>query len=401
MTKERVQELLRGFADNSISEAERKELYYFLKDAANEPLFVDVLSQIDHSTEEVSFDESHLSILNRVYQLDKPAIQPADGSDLSIDLPVHRVHFLKTSWFRYAAAILIVVGLGTVAYLWTNNKKIEQPLVSENKQLQTDLPPGGERAVLTLADGTEIVLDNAANGNIAQQGNATVIKSDNGQIRYDLKGSSQGQVMLNTMSTPQGGQYQLTLPDGTKVWLNAASSITYPAVFVGKERKVTINGEAYFEVAKNKEMPFMVEVRGMSTVEVLGTSFNINAYSNEETVNTTLVEGSVKINKRVVLKPGQQAVVKDPAAVSVVNNADLEKAIAWKNGLFSFNNADLVSVMRQLERWYGVKVIYQRDVTDLTLKGEMYRNVQLSTIMNFLKKMGVNVRLDGKTLIVL
>ncbi|MGN6420564.1 MAG: FecR family protein [Pseudobacter sp.] len=401
MTKERVQELLRGFADNSISDTERKELYYFLKDAANEPLFVDVLSQIDHSTEEVSFDESYLSILNRVYQLDKPAMQPADRSEHNIELPARRVHFLKTSWFRYAAAVLIIAGLGAVAYLWTNNKKIEQPLVSENKKLQTDLPPGGERAVLTLADGTEIVLDNAANGNIAQQGNSTVIKSDNGQIRYDLKGLSQGQVMLNTMSTPQGGQYQLTLPDGTKVWLNAASSITYPAVFVGKERKVMINGEAYFEVAKNKEMPFMVEVRGMSTVEVLGTSFNINAYSNEETVNTTLVEGSVKINKRVVLKPGQQAVVKDSAAVSVVNNADLEKAIAWKNGLFSFNNADLVSVMRQLERWYGVKVIYQRDVADLTLRGEMYRNVQLSTIMNFLKKMGVNVRLDGKTLIVL
>ncbi len=158
-----------------------------------------------------------------------------------------------------------------------------------------------------------------------------------------------------------------------------------------------ITGEAYLEIARDKSKPFIVDIDGKSTVEVLGTQFNVNAYDDEGSVNTTLVEGSVKVNGTTI-RPGQQAVVKDTDVTSVVNNCDLEKVLAWKNGLFSFNNTDLVSVMRQLERWYDVKVVYQRDVADLTLRGEMYRNVKLSTIVSFLKKMGVNVQNGRKNI---
>lgn len=349
--------------------------------------------------------------------------------------PAHRIHFLKTAWFRYAAAILIV--FGSVAYLWINNRNDKDlAAATDNKRLSSDVGPGGEKAVLTLADGRKIILDSAANGNLAQQGNAQIVKLSNGQLTYNLKGSSSKEIMWNTMATPKGGQYQLTLPDDTKVWLNAASSITYPAVFVGNKREVKIAGEVYFEVAKNKQKPFVVDVDEKSLVEALGTSFNINSYTDEESIKTTLLEGSVRVLKTnttatatspglqpksseaddklkgaVILKPGQQATIavvasadsqlENTAGISIVNNPDIEKTLAWKNGLFNFNGVDLYALMRQLERWYDIKVQYQGSVPNVIFKGEMYRNVNLSDVLAALQKMGVKFRMDGKTLIVL
>ena len=320
--------------------------------------------------------------------------------DISQETAVaHRGQIFKTTWLKYAAIVVVAAGLGIMAYFRATNKNTVQTLAGSNKHLQTDVLPGSEKAILTLADGTKIILDNAANGNLAQQGNAQVVKLANGQIAYDVKGLSDKDIMWNTMSTPVGGQYQVTLPDGTRVWLNAASSVTYPAVFVSQNRQVKITGEVYFEVAKNKEKPFIVDIDGKSTVEVLGTSFNINSYTDEASIKTTLLDGSVKISSVVLKQPGQQAVQAENDKI-YVQSTDINQALAWKNGLFSFNDADLHSIMRQLERWYDIKVKYEGRLPDFTLNGEMYRNVNLSVVLKFLEKMGVKFRMEGKILTV-
>lgn len=317
---------------------------------------------------------------------------------------------VRWRWVWAAASIGLVLGIG--AYIRTINKKAAPARVSESQQLKADVQPGGNKAVLTLADGTTIVLDNAANGSLAQQGSAEVVKLGNGQIVYHRKGSAGKEVLWNTMRTPPGGAYQVVLPDGTKVWLNAASAITYPTAFVANTREVKIKGEAYFEAAKNKQQPFMVDIDGKSRVEVLGTSFNINSYENEEDVRTTLFDGSIRVirdDKSVLLKPGQQAVVavvggqsKNSVPIAVRMDADTDQVLAWKNGYFDFNGLNLQAIMRQLERWYDIKVKYQDSVSDGIYGGKMSRSVNLSDVLYILQKVGgIQFRLEGKTLTIL
>jgi ferric-dicitrate binding protein FerR (iron transport regulator) len=319
--------------------------------------------------------------------------------------PVQRIHFLKTAWIGYAAAILIILGTGM--YLLTNKEHGKHATTAiTNTPAQADIPPGDEKAVLTLADGKKIVLDHAANGNLARQGNTEVLKLSDGQIVYNLNGEPDQNLIWNTVTTPAGGQYQVTLPDGTKVWLNAESSITYPTAFISSTRPVKISGEVYFEVTRDKSKPFIVDVDGKSKVEVLGTSFNINSYGNEEAIKTTLIEGVVEVSEEkqsVILKPGQQAqisAINSKKDIVVLSNADLEQALAWKDGLFNFSDADLRAVMRQLERWYDIDVSYEGAVTTTKFSGKIYRNVHLSEVLRAMQRMGVNFRWQGKILVV-
>lgn len=311
---------------------------------------------------------------------------------------VHRIHFLKTSWFRYAAAIIIIAGATGIWYIQSNKSVQSVSSVSKTE----DIAPGTNKAVLTLADGSKIVLDEAANGNLAQQGNASIVKQANGQISYRLQGIAEGKILMNRMATPRGGQYQLTLPDGSRVWLNAESSIIYPAAFVGSERNVEVTGEVYMEIAKNSKQPFIVKANG-TEINVLGTSFNVNAYEDEESQKTTLIEGSVKVltkDKDVLLKPGEQAAVIS-GRVSVINNADIEQALAWKNGSFYFNRTDIRSVMRQLARWYNVDVVYEQGIIpNVRFGGEMQRDLNLSQVLKILEKIGVHFTIEGKKIIV-
>jgi len=318
---------------------------------------------------------------------------------------VHRIHFLRKWRWAVAAAVLL---LATGVYLLIPVKRAASTLAKDRQPLHKDIAPGGNKAILTLADGSRITLDSTINGMIARQGNAQVLKLANGQIVYDLKGAAaKGQVMMNTMFTSNGGQYQLILPDGTKVWLNAASSITYPTAFEGTTRNVKVSGEAYFEVAKDKARPFTVDVDGRSFIQVLGTSFNINSYKNEGSIKTTLLDGSIAValsagnapDHAVILKPGQQATI-NTADIRVSSGADLAQATAWKEGLFNFNGADLKTVMRQLERWYDIRVQYKGPVSNEVFKGKMYRNVNLSDVLEMLKKMGVHFEWEEKNLIV-
>lgn len=308
-----------------------------------------------------------------------------------------RVYLLQRYWW---AAACIVVLAASVYYL--SHKTPPAPAIAAAPV--KDVAPGGNRAVLTLSDGTQIPLDSAGNGVLAQQGNTRITKLSNGQLAYNGSGTSEGQILYNTMSTPLGGQYKLILPDGTTVWLNAGSSISYPTAFAGAERSVSITGEAYFEVARNEKMPFRVKA-GNTTIEVLGTQFNINAYKDEASINTTLLEGAVRVSalqQVQTLKPGQQAQVNtQTGALQVSNHVDVNEVMAWKKGFFSFTDADLPTVMRQLSRWYNVQVTYEGDIPQRAFTGEIGRDLTLSQVLKGLTKTRIKYRIENGNRIII
>lgn len=294
------------------------------------------------------------------------------------------VHFLRRPWVRYAAAVLIILA-GIGSYFLLNNTS--PPVVSVKQPSGNTILPGGNKAVLTLGSGRKIILDSAHNGSLTVQGNVLVSKTDSGQLAYRSTGNAAGSVtMYNTLSTPRGGQYQLILPDGTRVWLNAASSITYPTAFIGSDRRVTITGEAYFEVKKRASSPFFVKT-GNLEIAVLGTSFDINAYTDEPAVNTTLLEGLVRVSQgsdkagAVIIRPGQQARVNN-GHIGVTDQVDTGQVMAWKNGYFSFDEASLESIMRQIGRWYDVEIVYEGDVKDERFAGTVPRSSNVSELLN-------------------
>jgi ferric-dicitrate binding protein FerR (iron transport regulator) len=323
----------------------------------------------------------------------------------TLDAPVRRMH---STW--WAAAAILVCLSGTIIYLL--NKRAATNLAKNESTLKNDVEPGSNKAVLTLSNGKTILLDDAANGVVAQEGKAKVVKPDDGKLVYSPDNSSgDGPLAYNTLATPRKGQYQLRLPDGTKVWLNSESSIHYPTGFRGKERRVQITGEAYFEVTHDKEMPFIVE-KGDVQVEVLGTHFNVNAYNDESAIKTTLLEGKVKIVNRqsaigndkkqsVVLKPGEQVSVSHSSQISQPIPVQTDDVVAWKNGLFHFESADIKTVMRQLARWYDVEVEYKGTVKNDPLFVEISKNTRLSDVLKVLQESGsAKFSIQGKKIIV-
>lgn len=313
-------------------------------------------------------------------------------------------------WLRYAAVFILIAGPGLYLYQYTHNRKTAP--ASVQAVVSNDVAPGTNKAILVLGDGTQISLDSAGNGALASQGRTKIMKTGGGQIVYEPDAAGSAAVLMNTMHVPKGGQYQLTLPDGTKVWLNAASSITYPTAFSGSGRSVTISGEAYFEVAKKVNSPFHVRVGDREEVQVLGTSFNVNAYEDETDIRTTLLDGKIRIEQQqrsVVLDPGQQARLSTgpPAtasgpAITVISHADIDKVMAWKNGYFNFEDMRFGEAMRQLARWYDIDVIYENGIPDIPLGGETSRNLKLSDLLKGLAGAGVKYRLEqGRRLIIL
>ena len=292
-----------------------------------------------------------------------------------------------------AASILIAVGIGTFVAL---QKGDEAPVVVVSKQVN-DKAPGKTGAILTLADGSIIVLDSLGNGLVANQNNTTVSKK-NGALVY--KSGNNSELVYNTMTTPRARQYNLELSDGTKVWLNASSSLTFPTSFASNERKVILTGEAYFEVAKDKKRPFRVSVNEMQ-VNVLGTHFNINAYDDEATINTTLLEGSVLLSEKsqkVLLKPGQQAQKQKKGTIVVNNKVNIDEVMGWKNGVFYFENAGIQTVLREISRWYDVDVVFEKGIPVRTFEGEIQRNLKLSQVLKILEKNKVHFKIDGNVL---
>lgn len=310
---------------------------------------------------------------------------------------------LRRSWvtrllpYAVAASLLIVIITAVVFYQKSNTKTGE--IIS--KKIVTDLAPGGNRAILTLSDGSTVRLDSVKNGSLARQGNINIVKQENGQLNYQEfnSGIQPASEAFNTLATPKGGQYELILPDGTMVWLNAASLLRYPTSFSGNERSVELTGEGYFEVATSASRPFIVSTNGI-TVQVLGTHFNVSAYPDDTTINITLAEGSVKVNESVVLKPGQQAQVNRQGVIKKVV-ADLETTLAWKEGLFVFKNTPIDDVMRQVSRWYDASISYQTKPSE-HFNVIISRNEPVSKLLHLLEQtQSVHFKIENKKITVM
>lgn len=305
---------------------------------------------------------------------------------------------IRFPYWWAAAAALVLIAAGT--FFWQRSAVPETGMAARTETVN-DAAPGTSKATLTLADGTVVPLDSNMD-RVLRQG-AAAIRQQGGLLSYDVQGET-SVVSYNTLKTPRGGQFQVRLPDGTQVWLNAASSLRYPTAFQGEERLVEITGEAYFEVVKNAGMPFRVKVNGRAAIEVLGTDFNVNAYEDEAAIHTTLLKGSVRVSSgghTAMLRPGQQAQI--GKAISVKDDADLEKVMAWKNGVFNFHNAGLKEMMRQLSRWYDIEVVYSGQIPEREFWGKMGRNLTLSQVLKGLEGTGVKFEIkdNGKKLVVL
>lgn len=299
-----------------------------------------------------------------------------------------------------AASVLLLTGIGLYLYGPEPGLKNDQ-----TECLVNDVPPGGNRATLTLADGKTIHLDHAANGELARQNGITVRKADDGQLIYEMNDHAQeaSGIAYNTVTTPKGGQYQVWLPDGSKVWLNAASSLRYPTRFKEDERIVTLTGEGYFEVSSGSKQPFIVRSKGQQ-VRVTGTRFNIHAYSDAPSASTSLIEGSVQVTQSGSgrarrLKPGEQSRISDEAFE--IHPVDTEESIAWKNGYFIFSDTDLKTILQQLERWYDVEVDYTW-LPEKRFYGKISRHVPLSKVLDMMEQTGnLNFNIEGKRIIMM
>ncbi len=317
----------------------------------------------------------------------------------------YNLYYLKS----FAVAAMVLLAITTGIYFYTNRDISETEQFTEIN-LKNDILPGYNKAILTLADGSRISLDDAAKGLLASQGNIAITKTNNGEIVYEKNAWDKGKnvtdrSVINTIQTPKGGKYQVRLPDGSKVWLNSATTLSYPTTFTGTERKVLLKGEAYFEVAPNKNVPFRVESDDQ-VVEVLGTHFNINSYDDEDFTKTTLIEGSVKVilNSRTeissrtrFLKPGEQSLTNASRAGIRIENADTEKAIAWKNGYFKFKNTPIKEIMREVERWYDVELVYEGKIPTDEFTGFISNDVKISAVLKIMEESGgVKFSVKGK-----
>ncbi|RFM35862.1 FecR family protein [Chitinophaga silvisoli] len=370
----------------------------------------------EQATEEEVAELTRLMLLPENAEKARRLIEQAHEAVPEMELPVSTIAAITTAifqaeentqlvvvkkhrfrWLRYAAAVALILAAARGGYLWKSFKS--KPLAQV--QTQHDILAGGDKAILTLADGSTIELDSTGNQQIAKQGNTSIINLAGGKLAYHAANNS-NEVLYNKISTPRGGQFQITLPDGTQVWLNALSSLRFPTVFNGSNRTVELTGEAYFEVQKDAAKPFLVKVAGMQ-IDVLGTSFDVMAYPDEKQIQTTLIEGAVKVSvggKSKILQPGEQSQVQKDGRLDVLPTTDLESVIAWKNGYFKFNQADLQTVMRQLARWYDVEVSFEGPIPDFRFVGELKRKASLSTNLKILSYSQVNFKMDGNTITV-
>lgn len=410
--RQRIAYLLERYADKVATEQEENELFAMIRESNNEPAIKSFLLQLQEA--ETGNDETDREkwqpVLQRILADSRGMLTHEDDV-----LPERNKGLLVDGrkgfgWRKVAAAVAVIV-LGTGAYFMFFNKKATDDGQKLIVKQPTDVKaPETNRAMITLADGRKVYLDNAANGQLAMQGNVKLVKLANGQIAYSHEsGVGSQELVYNTLSNPKGSKViDMALADGSHVWLNAGSSVTFPVAFTGSERKVTITGEAYFEVAHNPAMPFKVS-KGEMEVTVLGTHFNVNAYDDEKEIKVTLLEGSVKVvstlsRNDVVIKPGQQATLRQAQGdkeLKVVNGVDMEQVMAWKNGYFSFDNTDLETVMRQIARWYDVEVVYEGAIPDMRFGGDISRNNNASQVLKILEESKVKFRIEGKKIVVM
>lgn len=393
MNKERIAYLLGRYSERQLTEEEENEFSTLLFDPSCEEAIKEVLDA--HANKQQKTDslsaERQARILAAVRQHEPYAA------------PVILMRKKRVRWMPAAAAavLLLAASLFFLSKLGNNNEKKHTASQPAHR-----IEPGGNKAILSLANGEVIKLDTVGNGVLAQQGAATVIKLSDGQLTYNGTGEQPGQITFNTLTTPRGGQYMLVLQDGTKVWLNAETHLRFPTAFAGKNREVELSGEAYFEVAKNDRQPFVVTVNNISQVQVLGTHFNVMGYKEEARMVTTLLEGSVKVSasdapgKDMILMPGQQALYNNDGVFSVNHNADTEQAVAWKNGKLFFHNQDIRTIMRQVSRWYNVDVEINGNIDD-TYTINVDRDVPIEKLLKYIELSGgVHFKIKGQKIMV-
>lgn len=397
MPSTRIDFLIDKYFQSSCSEEELQELMEWV-DASSETELGQKLASIwkNFSSDTSMPEEMSERILTNIFNHEEEATP--------IEEEYSEPSFWRTS-YGMAASVALIISFGFLGWLQynANLKRTENRIVEVKSFEQHDVLPGGDKAVLTLDDGSKVVLDNSANGSLGKQGETDIRKTQSGKVVYEGGQVAVAKPMFNTLTTPKGGQYQVVLSDGTKVWLNAASSLRFPTAFTGNERRVEMTGEVYFEVAKNPKMPFKVITQGQE-VEVLGTHFNVMAFQNEKVIKTTLLEGSVKVSnneKTAVLQPGQQSKVGINSNIfRTVNDVNIEEELAWKNGYFQFNDASLEQVMRQIERWYDVDIEYVGKISNEHFTGKLPRNTNLSNVLKILSMSEVEFKIEGKKIII-
>lgn len=381
MDQEQFRELTQRYLAGTASEAEKAFLEAYYAAFENRP---DILAKLSAAEQE---------------RLEEVLYQ-----ELWQQVPATRIRPLRR-WRYIAAAAIAVLVLSAGAFFWRQYHSAPSPVLAV-KQPLPDIPPGRTGAVLTLADGSQVPVDSAMNAVVATQNGMQVVAS-NGTLHYRPAAGNTAVAAYNTLTTPRGTQFHIQLPDGSGVWLNAASAIRYPTAFTGATRSVEVSGEAYFEVAPDSKRPFMVNVNNRQEITVLGTRFNVNAYEDEQSLTTTLLEGAVRLSASrpreaavTVLHPGQQARLAN--RLKVVSNADTDAVMAWKNGYFNFNDKSLEEVLRLLTRWYDITVVTTGKLPEIHFGGEMERDLPLSDVLEFLEKSGVHFRIEpGRRLIVL
>ena len=394
LSQKRISYLLEVYSNRKASREEMDELFEWVKKGREKPLkkhIKKLVSEYDLNEllPAVEWDKMYERILQ---EKDSSGVQPK---------------LRKMSWVHWAAAAVVALLLGSGYYYFTRNNEPQKKLVLQPEKTNDIAPPNTVNAVLTLSNGQKIVLDSTNNGVVAMQGTVNVVKLANGEIAY--KGNSEN-IEYNTLSNPRGSKViSLILADGSKIWLNAGSTLKYPTAFDGNERKVEVTGEAYFEVAHvsslggrpGTAMPFIV-TKGETSVRVLGTHFNVSAYDDEKSLDVTLLEGSVKVSngdENVLIAPGQQAALQD-SRLTIHNNVDIEEVMAWKNGLFSYKGADVETIMRQVSRWYNVNVVFEEPVTE-KFYAQVSRNTNVSKLLKMLEATrAVHFSINGKTIAV-
>lgn len=380
---ERLRYLLQQYFTDRISREELEELYTAIPGASD----VELQALLDEQFGGMDADES-------VKEVDW------DRMFHRIVTPPQKIRRRPFFNLRYAAAAMLLLALGAGTMYWCLERRAPAPVAAGNTTITHDAAPGSNKAILTLGDGSEVALDSTGH-QVLQQGGAAV-HQQGGSLAYKSEDAA-APVTYNTLTTPRGGQFQVTLPDGSRVWLNAASSIKYPTAFTGDVREVVLKGEAYFEVVHNAKQPFRVQVNGLE-IRDLGTRFNVMAYEDEAEVRTTLVDGAVQVNsahREARLKPGEEAVLamgpQGNRETIQVRPADLEMALAWKNGEFAFHHTSLHEIMRQVSRWYDVDVNYKDDL-NIYLSGNISKNVNVSEVFKMLQLAGnVHFSVDQKT----
>ena len=387
MDTENFKALVDRYISGMLQEGDKATLRRLL----NDPLYVQELERImdEQLAAKTAGEYDYPEVVNRIKLAVEEKIAPK------------HIQLLKRSRVRLAAAAVITLLIGSTILVKVFTNKKAAPISPVAQQTPaTGIAPGGNKAVLTLADGSSITLDSTGN-QVIQQGNASIYQQG-GRLQYKVEGNTEG-ISYNILTTPTGGQYEITLPDGTQVWLNAASSLRFPTAFNGSERTVILTGEAYFDVAKNTNMPFKVAVNDIR-VEILGTHFNVSAYADDNNITTTLLEGAVKVHspgKAVVLKAGQQARFDHGTKGLDVSAGDTEGAVAWKNGYFKFSNENIQSVMRKIARWYNVDIEYRGDVTHKALWGTISRFENITEVLSMLELTGtMHFSMEGRKVIV-